>query len=406
MSPFGEIARRIDHCRACGSDRLQLVLDLGNPCLSDFIRKDDPDPPRVPLILMYCKDCELAQLQHTTNPDRLYRKFWYRSGTNKTMRDEMGRLVRVARHFGKGAPGEVWVDIGANDGTLLAQAPSGVRRIAFEPALNLADECKQHCDLLVSNYFFAGGIAEQADVIFSAAMFYDLDNPGAFLIDIARTLKPDGYWINQLSSTRHMIEANAFDNICHEHLTYYTVRTLDRLYRRHGLMIVSVSFNDTNGGSMEVVARRDDGTGFMSQSLQDALYFEKDMGPWTYEAFAKKVTAWRFSAIGRLGELMSQGKRMHVYGASTKGNTLLQFLGADHRTFEAASDRSSWKTGLVTAGSRIPILSEGDSRDLQPDLYFVLPWAFRREFVEREREFLANGGQFIFPLPTWQEVGA
>lgn len=403
MNPSGEIYRTIDACRLCGGSDLEVVLDLGNLCLSDFVRPGDSDPPRVPLRLAYCKTCEFAQLMETTRPDYLYRWFWYRSGTTATMRNEMERLANLAAVLGKGKAGASWLDIGANDGTLLSFAPKWVRRIAIEPALNCADECKKHCDLLVSNYFSPNVLNEKVDAVFSAAMFYDLDDPHLFIEGVKQVLKPDGIWINQLSSTQLMLEKLAFDNICHEHLGYYTVRTLSRLYDRHGLQIVSVSFNQTNGGSMCVVARpmKDD---IRSRSLEIALEGERDFGYDDYVRFANKVQRWKMESAAKLANMASSGMTLHVYGASTKGNTLLQYLGAGKHIFDAAAERTPAKYGRVTAGTRIPIISEDDSRGLRPDAYFVLPWAFRKEFVEREAQYLANGGRLIFPLPELEEV--
>lgn len=403
MTQSNDIYRTIDACRLCGGHELEVVLDLGNLCLSDFVRPGEPDPPKVPLRLAYCHTCEFAQLMETASKDHLYRWFWYRSGTTATMRAEMERLANLASVLGKDKPGMSWLDIGANDGTLLSFAPKRVRKIAVEPALNCADECRRHSDLLISNYFAPVVVNEKVDVVFTAAMFYDLDDPHIFIEGVKHVLKDDGIWINQLSSTTLMLEKVAFDNICHEHLGYYTVRTLSRLYDRHGLQILSVAFNETNGGSMCVVARlmKDE---VRSRSLDIALEGERDFGYDDYVRFADRAKRWKMSAAADLAARVEGGQTIHVYGASTKGNTLLQYLGAGTHLFDAAAERSPSKYGLVTAGTRIPIISEEDSRAVHPDAYFVLPWAFRREFIAREAQYLANGGRLIFPLPELEEV--
>jgi hypothetical protein len=390
-------------CRLCDGKWLVQFLDLGTIHLSDFLLPTDPPNPRVPLRLAICSSCGLIQLMETTDPDLLYRRFWYRSGTNYTMANEMKRLVDLAKSLGPSGPGAEWLDIGANDGTLLSYAPAGTLRIAVEPAMNLRDDLSQHCDELHSDYFHAGQI-EPCDAIFTAAMFYDLDDPAAFTHDIRKTLKPEGIWINQLSYTPTMFETGAFDNACHEHLCYYTLATLERLYGQCGLKVLDVSLNGINGGSMCVVATHESSGRKPQASVPErrSAEYANELSISACTQFARKVRQWKESATKMLDYMAP--KRIHIYGASTKGNTLLQYLEATRDWFEFASDRNPDKWGRITAGSRIPIIGEGESRLLKPEAYFVLPWAFKEEFVLREANYLRHGGKLIFPLPELSVV--
>jgi hypothetical protein len=395
-------------CRLCGGQWLVQFMDLGALCLSDFVLPSEPDPPQVPLRLAMCSACNLVQLMDTTDPELLYRRFWYRSGTNLTMRDEMRRLSALASDLGRSGPGTVWLDIGANDGTLLSCAPAGTRRIGVEPALNLREPLSEHCDQVISDYFHANQV-EGVDTIFSAAMFYDLDQPSEFCHEISRALKPGGIWINQLSYTPLMLDKLAFDNVCHEHLAYYNLETLEKLYNQCGLKILDVALNAVNGGSMCVVATHAADPRDEMNSVHDLRHTElsADYNLAAYTRFARDVRAWKDRATAALDYLTDfTSSDVHVYGASTKGNTLLQYIDANTDWLPFASERNPEKIGRVTVGSRIPIISEEESRAMRPGAYLVLPWAFREEFIARESAFLKAGGKLIFPLPDWEVIGA
>lgn len=394
-----------ESCRLCGGKWLVPFLDLGEIHLSDFPYPKEELNAKVPLRLGMCSHCNLVQLMETTDPDLLYRKFWYRSGTNMTMRKEMRRLALLASELGKAGHGARWMDIGANDGTLLSQAPSGTYRIGVEPALNLKSDLSRHCEEVHSDCF-VDGLTDPVDVIFTAAMFYDLDQPVEFCEAVYNSLKPGGIWINQLSYTPLMLEKLAFDNICHEHLAYYTLETLEVLYYRAGFKVLDVTLNDINGGSMCVVATH-------AQDPREATYrvaerrSEEQAAQYsiqTWMKFARDVRAWKEKTSKTLDKLAAETK-IHLYGASTKGNTLLQYLEAGTFWFEAAAERNPEKLGRLTVGSRIPIISEEASRAMNPGAYFVLPWAFRDEFISREQDFLRNGGKLLFPLPKLETVG-
>jgi len=377
-------------CRACESHHLMPILDLGVQYLPRFVPEADTDLPKAPLELIRCAECGLLQLAHTVDPDLLYREFWYRSGINESMRASLADIVRVGEMFFTAG---AWLDIGANDGYLLSCVSQEFRKVAVEPALNFASELQELADHVVSDYFTAkatGG--ERFNVITSAAMFYDLDRPGPFLDDIYDSLTEHGIWINQLNDAPSMLQQNAFDAICHEHVCYYDAWSLDALYRRHGLLIESISFNETNGSSMRVIARRASGVlsppvgllgGIANVSSDDA------------EAFAKRVRKWRH-VFGNL--IANIGPHLWAYGASTKGSTLMQYLDM-HEYFEAVADRNARKHGLRMVGTWLPIKSEAEFREAAPRYALALPWAFKPEFDIREAHVRAAGTTFLYPLP-------
>lgn len=404
-------------CRISGM-KLTEVISLGDLYVSYFYKEVLKDAPHAPLNLGIGEGSSLLQLVETTNQDFMYRQYWYKSGTNMTMTRQLKDIVDFIPRWARLRDGDVVLDIGCNDGTLLAQYPENLQvvKVGIDPAENLAPLARQQCDLHANAYFghdtflgLTGG--RKAKVITAIAMFYGLDDPNKFMADIARSLTDDGILILQLSYTPLMIEQNAFDNICHEHIEYYTLQSLDHLARRHDLKIVDVELNDVNSGSFRVVLTRKvnvnpEATLFY-QSIGDYRFksmmaYEKAMKfdePGVYVAFMKRIVRLKDEMNELLDKLKRQGKVVYGYGASTKGNTLLQYYGIGPDKVRAIAERQPQKYGLFTAGSWIPIVSEAEMRQARPDYLLILPWHFTQEFILREGEFMKGGGKFIIPLP-------
>ena len=268
---------------------------------------------------------------------------------------------------------------------------------------------------IVNDFFsyeaFRNAFADtKAKVITSIAMFYDLERPNAFVEDIASCLAEDGVWIVQMSYLPSMLTANAFDNICHEHLEYYSLMAIQRLMDRHRLEIVDVELNDVNGGSIRLFIRLPGGGSAPEGGARVAkmLESERNLGLQSrgvYDRFAERVDAIKQSVAQFITEETGKGKSVYVYGASTKGNTLLQYFGLDSSVLEGAAERNPEKWGKKTVGTMVPIVSEEHARAENPDYFLVLPWHFLEGFREREREYLDRGGKFIVPLPEFQIVG-
>lgn len=386
-------------CRACESKTLVSVLDLGVQYLPRFVPEPDETLPKAPIHLVQCPSCGLLQLQHTTAPDLLYRQFWYRSSVNQTMREALANLARSALEF---VDEGTWLDIGANDGCLLKNVPDSFTKIGCEPALNFAHALGEHADAVVLDYFSAAAVKavseSPCDVITSAACFYDVDDPNAFVRDIAECLSPEGVWINQLNDSPTMLQRNAFDSLCHEHLAYYDVPSLARLYRAHGLEINQVTHNEVNGGSVRVFASKQGvRPGLPMLGIPRASFPEA-------AAFASRVRRWKEQVSSLITESpLFRYTPTWLYGASTKGGTLLQYLDCND-SFLSVADRNPKKFGLRMVGSWVPIVDESTMRKARPKFLFILPWAFADEFTAREADLRASGTTLIYPLPDFRLV--
>ena len=327
-----------------------------------------------------------------------------------------GIAARVEEIIGLSA-GDFVIDVGCNDGTLLGSYKNlGVVRVGFEPARNLIRYAEMRAAKVFNDFFSAarfqkefGGV--KAKVVTAVAMFYDLDDPNAFVYDIARILHPEGVFIIQMSYLPSMLAQNAFDNVCHEHIEFYALGSLEALLKRHKLEPFDVELNDVNGGSFRIYIRH---TGARvgeieegNKRLLDMRASEEGlrlMEKATYDAFSRRIEKLRKKTYDFVRSETTKGKKVYVYGASTKGNTLLQYYSLDASLITAAAERNPMKWGKKTIGTNIPIISEVEARQDQPDYFLVLPWHFLPEFLEREKEFREAGGKFIVPLPEFKVI--
>ncbi|MCG5240654.1 class I SAM-dependent methyltransferase [Azospirillum doebereinerae] len=400
------------------------VIDLGPQVLQGAFAKPGRTVPAgvaFPMRLVRCgadRDpaaCGLLQTAASVPPELLYRTYWYRSGLNTTMRDHLRGIAEQAGALA-GLLAPAVLDIGCNDGTLLLSYPAASVRVGVDPS-DIAAGLEG--DVTVVNAFFPSEAAlgelggARFDVVTSIAMFYDIEDPCGAAVAIARLLAPDGLWVLELSYLPLMLLRNAFDTVCHEHLEYYSLAVLETVARRAGLRIFRAEINGMNGGSIRCfvchAANDRFGTAQDRAFLEALRRREAAMGLATdhpYRAFQTRAEALREELVGRLRAVRDGGGRVHVYGASTKGNVLLQWCGIGRDLVECAADRNPDKVGAVTPGSGIPIVSESESRSLRPDLYLVLPWHFRREFLERERAMVMGGTKLLFPLPGVEIVEA
>ena len=405
-------ANPIIKCRLCGSNNLTPILSLGNQYISDFTPAPVEHGEKAPLDLVLCDRCYLLQLKHTFPKEPLYRNYWYASGINLTMKLALAEITLKAEQLVDLKEGDIVLDIGSNDSTLLrSYRTPGIKRVGFEPAKNLMAAAKMENGTIINNFFnhsdftknFGGS---KAKVITSIAMFYDLEAPNAFVEDIKNTLDNDGIWINQLSYTPLMFDTNAFDNICHEHLEYYTLYSIEKLISKHDLEVFDVETNDVNGGSFRLYLRHKNsrvkptpGAETRVQKMRDYERLNGYQKIEVYRQFAERVTTLRKEIHDFIKQKVDQGKKVYAYGASTKGNTLLQYCNLDHNLIAAAAERNPNKWGKYTVGTNIPIISEEQARKEHPDFFLVLPWAFIKEFREREEAFYKRGGKLIVPLP-------
>jgi len=409
-------------CRVCNSSALTKVIDLGEQHLQgSFYKPDRQLPPmrRVPTSLVRCdpmrdeKACGLLQMEHTVPPEVLYSVYWYRSGTNATMRGHLAGIAKEAAGLLDQPKARV-LDIGCNDGTLLSSFPADFTKFGIDPS-DLAREVPKDItvvrDLFPSPELKTALDGKTCDIVTSIAMFYDLENPIAFARAIKDILAPQGLWCLEMSYMPTMLRMTSYDTICHEHLEYYSLAVIEHILKAADLKLVKVSLNSINGGSIRCFAthassvryKRDEFQQGIKAMRQDEFDLELDTDK-PYRFFQERVNVHKEQLVGVLKKLKAEGKRIHIYGASTKGNTILQWCGIDSRLVEVAAERNADKYGARTLGTDIPIVSEEESRRARPDYYLVLPWHFRDEFLEREKDLLASGVGMIFPLPTIEIV--
>jgi SAM-dependent methyltransferase len=320
---------------------------------------------------------------------------------------------------------DIWLDIACNDGTLLSNVPKNIIKVGIDPVDNsFKQESQQHANLIIQDFFNKDSYEKsiygdrKASVITTIAMFYDLDNPEVFLNDIHNVLDDNGLFVLQMSYTPLMIEQLAFDNICHEHVYYYSLHNINELLKKCGFKVVDCQLNDTNGGSFRIYIMKEnsDVTTFSTQPYRDVCNFRvnslleyeektKVNTPEIWDIFYKKMETLKNDLITFIKDEKSKGKKIWGYGASTKGNTLLQYFGLDNTLIDGIAERSPYKFGKKTIGTNIPVTSEEDMRDANPDYLLVLPWHFINEFVSREKEFLDRGGKFIVPCPKFEIIG-
>lgn len=391
-------------CRACHG-ALDTIIHLGDLQVSTFPLPGEAPSARAPLDLCQCDSCGLVQLRHTVDPDELFRHYWYRSGVNETMIAELQSVVDRALALTGGIPaGQVVVDVGANDGTLLslyARWQGRPLRIGIEPALNLVDELQAHADVVLNGYFPEEGRHLQDHVVkilTSIACFYDLDDPGCFVAEVARVLHESGVWVVQFQDLHQMIEASAFDNICHEHLVYYSLGSFERLIQRYGLRVVEAERRVINGGSLRLFVMHA-GARPQGHSVADLRAAERGCEDWqTLNHFAFHADMMRRQIQAIVEACRRQGQTIDLYGASTKGNTLLQYCGLGPGEIRQAWERSEPKWGRQTV-TGIPIVSEDAGRANPPDLLLCGIWQFREAVLRREAAYLQAGGTMLFPLP-------
>lgn len=408
----------ISHCRVCRSSGLVEVLDFGVTAFTGVFpatREEMVDEGRLRLVI--CGSCGLAQLADSFPADVLYGdNYGYRSGLNASMLQHLRRTAGRLERLADLSPGNVVLDIGANDGSLLRSYETpGLLKIGIDPTIAkfidfYADDVDTTC---VPDFFSAANfdaVSEaRAAVVTSIAMFYDLEEPVGFARDIRHCLAPEGLWHFEQSYMPWMLRSGAYDTICHEHLEYYSLTTIKRILDEAGMRIIDVATNAVNGGSIAVTAARDDSSWETVSIIPDWLLEEErrsgvsDVATW--HAFADVVRQRQNDLLALLVALRDSGKKVMGLGASTKGNVLLQTTGITPDLVSVIGDVNPYKFGRYMPGTGIPIVSEADVLAMEPDYLLVLPWHFRETFMVTLEPFLSRGGRLIFPLPDIEIVG-
>ncbi|HWZ95969.1 MAG TPA: class I SAM-dependent methyltransferase [Opitutaceae bacterium] len=407
---------RISKCRLCRSANLASLLDLGEQCFTGVFPKSVHDPvPSGRLELAKCGHCDLVQLMHSFDSAQLYgHTYGYRSGLNGSMVHHLESIVHgIVGRVGL-AHGDLVIDIGSNDGTTLRAYPDrGLDFLGIDPTGEKFKRFYPSDVRVVPDFFSAAAVKnavgpKKAKVVTSIAMFYDLEDPGEFMKEVVSVLAKDGVWVFEQSYLGSMLQTNSYDTICHEHLEYYGLKQIHRMTEAAGLKIMDVTFSDANGGSFRITVSSQDSPYPENAALVQSILEKEDRGGLyslpTYEKFATRVEAHKKAVHQFFAR--AKAERAHVlgYGASTKGNVLLQYCGVHTRDLACIADVNEDKFGSFTPGTLIPIVSEATAHQMKPDYFFVLPWHFRAGILQRENLFREAGGKLVFPLPELEIV--
>ena len=407
--------KRISKCRCCKSKKLKKFLDFGKMSLTTEFPKSSNSSKKIPMELIICSNCKLFQLRHNYELKKLYNEdYGYKSGINKSMHSHLEDIAKQVEKKVILKNKDIILDIASNDGTLLKKYKNRkVIKFGIDPTI------KKFQKYYPKNYLKFPGFFEKniynkitnykkSKIITSIAVFYDLQNPVKFIKDIKSILDNEGIWVLEQSYFPLLIKNNAYDSICHEHLSYFMHKQLNFLLKKEKLKIIDVSFNNMNGGSVRFfISHQDSQYKVDSKNLSKVLNIENKIFSnfnKTKNQFRKNIINSKKKLIFLINKLNKKNKIIHIYGASTKGNVIIQFCGLTKKMIPYAVERNPEKFGRYTPGSFIPIISEKRSRALNPDFFLVMPWHFKKEIVSREKLFLNKGGKLIFPLPNIQMV--
>ena len=407
--------KEISKCRICGSADLLLVLSLGEQHLTGvFPASPAFEVTKGPLDMVSCQKCGLLQLKQSYSLDEMYGdNYGYRSGLNASMVAHLTNKIRGLERLVPLSSKDLVIDIGSNDATALKAYSGTHRKVGIDPTGKKFLEFYTDGVDLIPDFFSAEAFRKKfpntrAKIITSIAMFYDLENPVDFVRDIESVLAEDGVWHFEQSYMPSMLRTNSYDTICHEHLEFYSFKVVKEMLERCDLRVIDVQMNAINGGSFAITACKKSAH-FRSNMpiIQWMLQQELDMGidtPRPYRDFEERVFRHRKNLTALVEAIISDGKTIFGYGASTKGNVLLQFCGFTSKQIPCIADVNEQKFGCFTPGTHIPIISEKEAHAMEPDYFLVLPWHFKHNILNREKEFLARGGKFIFPMPEIEIV--
>ena len=411
------MATIIQNCRSCNSKDIDIVFDLGEQALSGVFRSVNIDDILSgPLTLVVCKKCQLVQLQHSYPLDEMYNEgYGYRSVVTAYMSQHLQEILNFAIDNISLKKGDYVLDIGSNDGTLLSYYPGemynciGIDPVASKYLDVYPEGAKVVTDFFTKENYFSVA-STKAKVVTSISMFYDLEKPLDFTNAVASVLSLDGVWVFEQSYLPAMLRQNSYDTICHEHLEYYSLASIKYLVQQAGMKIIDASQNEVNGGSIRLAVVHESSPLALKVSSEAVWLMEQEKNHNIYTnqpfvSFQENVRRQKKDLIMLLQELKNSGKTVIGYGASTKGNVILQYCGIGPDLLPFIGDITPFKDGVFTPGTKIPVISMEKAKAMNPDYFLVLPWAFRNDILLREKETLQNGTKLIFPLPFVEIVG-
>lgn len=416
--------KEISKCRICGNNNLVSLIHLGQQALTGVFPKSKLDEiTSGPLELVKChpKDendqvCHLVQLHHSYDSGEMYGlNYGYRSGLNKSMVRHLGSIAEYISGIVNYEKEDLIIDIGSNDSTMLQCYPTDKRLVlvGIDPTGEKFKKYYPSYIQLVPDFFSTENVnklfpGKKAKVISSIAMFYDLEDPSSFVRQVYEVLADNGIWVFEQSYLPSMLKTNSYDTICHEHLEYYSLRQIKFLLDKIGFKIIDVELNDVNGGSFCVTAAKNNSEYSAKKRVGECFEAENRMTLETlnpYHDFHKNIESHKVELCKLIQGIKNKGEKIYGYGASTKGNVILQYCGLSAEDIPYIAEVNEDKIGSFTPFTHISIISEVEARKMKPDYFLVLPWHFRKGILEKEEEYLKSGGKFIFPLPKIEIVG-
>ncbi len=411
--------KEVGSCRICNNKNLVKVLDLGHQYLTGvFPKNKDMALTKGPLVLVKCMPktnenvCGLVQLQHSYDLGEMYGDtYGYRSGLNQSMVSHLQSKVKKILQTVDLPDGSIVLDIGSNDATLLkAYSNSNIELYGVDPSAEkfrhfYTDNISLITEFFPSKSLFQKLNGKKAQIVTSISMFYDLEEPMKFVQSVHDILDRNGVWVFEQSYMPTMIKTNSYDTVCHEHLEYYCLKQIKWMMDTVGFNIIDIELNTINGGSFSVMVAKKESTLYSENTKLVNEFLEREQYEGydeleVYEKFTLRVNQHKEELVTLLKKLKEEGKIVVGYGASTKGNVVLQYCNIDSEFLRVIAEVNEDKFGSFTPGTLIPIISETDAKAMNPDYLMILPWHFKENFLTREKDFIEKGGSLIFPLPT------
>ena len=404
---------KLKKCRNCHCRKLSKLFSLGKLSFTGkFPKNIKTNIKKTELTLVICEKCSLVQLNNNYNLKYLYGPdYGYRTGINKTMTNHMKNIRDNLLSKIKLKKNDCILDIASNDGTLLNSFNKKLYKVGIDPLVNKYKRFYKNIDCKISDFFSADKIIKKIPdkkfkIITALSVFYDIDDPNLFFKDINKILDDDGIFLIEHADLMSIINQKMFDTICQEHLTYYSNQIIINIAKKNDMRVFDLRTNNINGGSTQYfICKRKSIHKTKKKNINKLIKKEIKMNlkrKKTFLNFFDEINKSKSNTINYLDKIISENKTIHGYGASTKGNVLLQYFGITKKYIKYIADRNPKKNNHFTPGTKMRIISENKSRSMLPNFYFVLPWHFKKEILNRERKLIKKGSKFIFPLPTFK----
>jgi ribosomal protein L36 len=401
---------KLKKCRNCFSSKLKYLFSLGKLSYTGKFPKDKKkNIKKAEVVLVICEKCSLVQLGHNYNLKYLYNQdYGYRTGINSTMIMHMRKIQKTLCGLVKIKSGDYVLDIASNDGTLLNLYNKNIVKTGIDPLIKKYKNFYKNIKYRIPSFFSSNlikkyKIIKKFKIITALSVFYDIENPNKFLQDVYNILDDNGVFLLEHADLFSIVKNKMFDTICHEHITYYSTKVILKILNKNNLRVFDIKRNSINGGSVQYfICKKNSKFKNKIKIIKKTLKEEKSLKLDTFETykeFIQSVNIIKKKLLIFLKNLKLSKKIIHGYGASTKGNVLLQFFGISRKHINVIADRNPNKYNLFTPGTKIQIISEQLSRLKKPDYYLVLPWHFKNEILNREKKIIKEGTKFIFPLP-------